>query len=131
MFLADENITTEEVVKRWKNNNTVFSIELGGLGPGYEQALQIALFTILDHWLDKKIAPNTLTKNKRFTKKCEKDLEKLNLGKGLSGAQYGAARSTAYQFLKFGYSKMMKMCPKNRLIQVSKNFPKYKEPNVK
>lgn len=38
MKSAITDISTEQAVGQWRNGDIVFSIELGGLGPGYEQA---------------------------------------------------------------------------------------------
>ena len=34
----------------WDAGTPVFSVEMGGLVPGYEQAIQITMFEILRHW---------------------------------------------------------------------------------
>lgn len=126
MFLAEKDISTDEVIARWRAGDTVFSVELGGLGPGYEQAIQIALFGILGHWLDKKVNPDSLIKDNRFTEECEQDLTEFLKDVDLSGAMYSIASQTAYQFLKHGYAEIMKKCPEDRTIQVERNFPNYK-----
>lgn len=87
------------------------------------QPTQIALFRILGYWLDNKINPDTLIKGNKFTNEGDKPLDNVLEGLGLTGAQFGAARATAWQFLKYGYAEMMKKCPKDRAIQVSKVFP--------
>ncbi|KKK93920.1 hypothetical protein LCGC14_2688070 [marine sediment metagenome] len=33
--------TLDEAIERWDAGRSLFSVEMGGLGPGYEQAIQI------------------------------------------------------------------------------------------
>ena len=42
-------------------------------------------------------------------------------GLRLSGAQAGAIKSTAYQFIAYGYQYMIDKAPKDRIIFISKN----------
>lgn len=102
----------QEWLARWDRGETVWSIKMGGdMGPGYEQAIQIAtaewLRMIIDHnydgetWKDKVIG-------------------KL----GLSGAQAGAAIYLAARLYKEGPPAVFSTEQvKDRHIQVERSFP--------
>jgi len=118
MKIATLDIDNKVVVERWKKGETVFTIELGGIGPGYEQALQNFLFDILTYLIEKKIDVEKLTLKKHYTKYYDEICSRVANGRDLSGAMYGAAMVTAFQFYKYGYESMMEKAPKDRLIQV-------------
>ena len=42
--------TLDEAIERWDSGRLLFSIELGGLGPGYEQAIQITGMELIRHF---------------------------------------------------------------------------------
>lgn len=116
--------TWQQVAKNWDAGKTVWSAELGGIGPGYEQAIQELVFGILSKWPKDKILSATASGESypkeydTFVDKVAHDLDK-KVG-GFSGAQVGTAKATAFQFIAFGYAFMMNKCEKGRLIQVSK-----------
>jgi len=118
MKIATLDIDNKAVVERWKKGETVFTIELGGLGPGYEQAIQNYLFDILTYLIEKKIDVKKLTLKKHYTKYYEEICSEVSNGRDLSGAMYGAAMVTAFQFYKYDYESMMRQVPDDRLIQV-------------
>lgn len=85
---------------------------------GYEQALQEFLFDVFSYLTKNEIDIKTLVKDKKYTKKFEDIADNIAKGRDLSGAMYGIARGTAYQFHKYGYSYMMNNAPKERVINV-------------
>jgi hypothetical protein len=121
--------TNEEVLAEWDSGGSVWSIELGGLGPGYEQCIQLMGFEMLRAIIasppDWEKMSDDMTAWRAFRDQIEKDdgvakvVEKL----GPSGAQHGAAMNLATVFARNGYSKGMEMVPDDRRIQVSKTFP--------
>lgn len=116
-------------LKRWDEGRSVWSIEMGGLGPGYEQAIQITVAEILRIMLDHK--PDGIAwVDAEVWKKDRDDIEKVAFGVeaisrlGLSGAQFGAAMGLAAQLYRFGPREVMKIEEvKKRHIQVSRTFP--------
>jgi hypothetical protein len=100
-----------DLLSRWDEGRGVWSIACGGFGPGYEQALQVAAFEVLRHLV-----------NGGDIEKAEDILPSLGY-LGLSGAQWGAARSLALAFHLNGPRKVHDDCKPDRHIQVSKNFP--------
>lgn len=125
--------TIAELLKAWDEGDTVWSIELGGLGPGYEQAIQILAVEIarkLQHYIP------TGTKEE-WTRDVDKIVDETvhrldaDLG-GMTGAQVGAAKWLAWQWCHNGGPKALQERAKNqdkqdRAIQVSKAWPKAPE----
>lgn len=113
----------DEAVARWKAGHTVWSAELGGIGPGYEQCIQILLWETLAAWGDRSLP--LPEKEGEYPKEYSDFVDQMvtNLNLGFSGAQVGAAKSTAYQFLRYGYRHMMGKLEKERHILVEKHFP--------
>lgn len=110
----------EELIGRWDEGRTIFTIEMGGLGPSYEQCIHICCFELLrerDKWLESK--DDELENNMNQTIWGNAECKKL----GLSGAQAGAAKQIAYRFATYGYRESLKTIPEDRKIQVSKKFP--------
>lgn len=95
-----------DLLARWDSGRSVWSIEMGGFGPGYEQALQIAAFEMLRCLLSGKAVDDA-------------DLSDL----GLSGSQWGAAKSLATWWMNDGPRKVLEAFKDDRRIQVSKSFP--------
>ena len=120
---------SKEWLKRWDNGDAVWSIEMGGLGPGYEQAIQITFVEMLRYlfnknyntttWNDKEIWKADLKKMETYAFSNE-TIKKL----GLSGAQWGAAMNLAIIFYKRSPVNIMNDDQvKNRHIQINKYFP--------
>lgn len=119
------NITWKEAAKNWTEGTTVWSAELGGIGPGYEQAIQVLLWEIIARWkgADLKVDKNVKTYPKDYDDHVENVISDLDKEHGFSGAQVGAAKATAFQFMAYGYENMMSKLPDDRWILVSKSFP--------
>lgn len=115
---------------RWDAGKTVWTIEMGGLGPGYEQCIHITAAEVLRYLIDKKVDPVTQYEGDAW-KQLSDDINKAlwSLPKindlGLSGAQAGAAKSLATMLYKDGPRKVMNdPRVKDRHIQVSREFPR-------
>lgn len=124
MKVADLDISLDEAIKRWNEGDQVWSVAMGGIGPGYEQVIQILVFEFIARW-DKK--PILITEDfKNHCSKVTSDLdEKLQ---GPTGAQHGAAFQLAYQFIHQGYGEVLQTVKHDsatagRLILVSRSFP--------
>lgn len=118
-----------EWLKRWDEGRSVWTISMGGLGPGYEQCIHITCAEILrvmlarqyDHakWSDKE-------EWKRDREEIDKTVMALPAidALGLSGAQWGAAVNVASHLYMHGPLKMMSdERVKDRHIQVQRTFP--------
>lgn len=114
--------TVEEALKIWDSGESLFSVEMGGLGPGYEMAIQGLAFEMMRELKDFKS-----WEDKKARKKVQKNLDdvahKLHAepwGR-FSGAQVGAAQGLAAMVCRQGYRvALRKPEVKDRLIQVSK-----------
>lgn len=122
--------TTDWLV-RWDAGKSVWSISMGGLGPGYEQAIQITTAEIIRHLLEQQY-DYTKWENKEVWKQDKDKIEAALFANpkvdalGLSGAMWGAAMNLALQFYRRGPREVMNdERVKDRHIQVSKAFPQY------
>ncbi len=116
----NENIN--EIVEKWNKGEIVWSVSLGGIGPSYEQAIQELLFGIISSWGDKELPePKDDKYPEEYNKHVDEIVHKLK-GLGFSGAQVSAAKSAAWQFMKYGYYEMMNKAQEDRLIQVDNRF---------
>ena len=119
-----------EWLSRWDKNETVWTVEMGGLGPGYEQAIQIAAAEALrvmvtenfDHrsWGDKEQWDKD---RDRINELCHEKEGKIT-DLGLSGAQWGGALSLATQlYMRDPWVALSDDRVKDRLIQTQKEMP--------
>jgi hypothetical protein len=113
----------KKMLEAWDANESVWSIELGGIGPGYEQCIQLLAFEMVREYHDKTLpqpekVPRTWADDvvSRLDKACG----------GFSGAQVGQAKWLAYRILAEGYEVFIERARKREgvdMIQVSKKFP--------
>ena len=138
MKIAEIEITWQEAAKRWRNGDPVFSISLGGIGPSYEQCIQILVFEFMAHYpkelfnFDNRFGKERPTNFHRASFQewddyCNPIVDKLDKVFKFSGAQVGAAKMLAFKFMQFGYKEMLESVDFNNLIQVSKNFPRWEK----
>lgn len=116
-------------LKRWDDGQSVWTIEMGGLGPGYEQCIHMTAAECVRFFLAGKYEAS-LWEDRDIWKKVRDDLEAASFENatikalGLSGAQWGAAVNIAVQIYRRGPRAVMTDAAlKDRHIQVSKNFP--------
>jgi hypothetical protein len=114
----------EDALAKWDAGGSVFTIEMGGLGPGYEQCIQITLFEVIRAFKDK---PEVIfsSDGKYVNEEMDKALFANPIIKklGLSGAQAGAAKNLAWCALMNGWRVTIESVEQGRRIQVSKHFP--------
>lgn len=135
--------TAAEALRKWDAGESVFSIEMGGLGPGYEQCIQILAFEIIRAWLPTvpwpplQVEGRTKEEDEAAHKELSDRLEALSdpvisaLDKenGFSGAQVGAAQNLASCVLRRGYRAALRdPAVADRMIQVSRKMPKAPPP---
>jgi hypothetical protein len=116
-------------LRRWDAGEGVWSIEMGGPGPGYEQCIHITCAEILRWFIDNNVDA-TLWDEKDTARsifdRMEKAVSEVPAVKklGLSGAQWGAAHNLACQFYRRGpRAVMLDERVKERHIQVCRVFP--------
>lgn len=114
---------------RWDAGKTVWTIEMGGMGPGYEQCIHIVAAEIVRYLIDNKVDPEVDYKEGAWGALRDKIDASLYANPqidalGLSGAQVGAAYSLATKIYRDGPRHVMNVPEiKDRHIQVSKHFP--------
>lgn len=118
-----------EWLRRWDAGQSVWTIEMGGLGPGYEQCIHIVCAEVLRYWFDSSVTSDDFATDESCKAVSDRTREwsfqnetikKL----GLSGAQYGAAVNIAGHLFRRGPRAIMKdEAVKDRHIQVSRAFP--------
>ena len=119
--------TVKEMLKEWDAGRSVWTIEMGGLGPGYEQAIQILAIECLRELQRVRFKWNGVVK--QDSDRCRAVLEpvvaRVNKwpGCGFSGAQVGAAMQIAAKFHRDGPAKALDSAPEDRKTLVSKEWP--------
>lgn len=128
----DEHIEKSEIeqygadaadwLARWDAGKGVWSIEMGGLGPGYEQCIQIVAAEVL-RWLLAN-TPDLTSDWHKHGNPMEQTVSAVTEPLGLSGAQWGAGVNLAAMLYKTGPRGVMTdERVKDRHIQVRREFP--------
>jgi hypothetical protein len=116
-----------EYVRRWDEQGRVWSIEMGGLGPGYEQALQLAMVEVLRHLVatkpDSSVWAVSSDAWRAQIDSMHEPMMPILDPLGLSGAQWGAACALAGKIYADGPIAVLKAAKPDRKIQVSRRFP--------
>lgn len=114
--------TVKEALKNWDAGEPVFTLELGGLGPSYEQCIHVAIFESARRIMAMPISH--LSKAAKL-QLIERTILQVDNKKGLqlSGAQAVVARSFLYRALMEGWGEVVNSVDKDRHIQVMKWWP--------
>lgn len=121
-----KNMTTAEMLAAWDAGEPVWTIEMGGMGPGYEQAIQVTVFEVLrglvaaDGFGIESGADLTDEQRKQVDDLVRAADKKFDIG--LSGAQEGAAKSLAYGFYLRGQAKVLSEVEDDRHILASNRW---------
>lgn len=121
--------TGADWVARWDAGDIIWTIDMGGMGPGYEQALQTAAVEMVRWFVKDKTDPAIFADEEEYPKLRDRmDDELFNggplSGMGLSGAQVGAARNLACFMYRDGpESVMADDRVKDRHIMISNKWP--------
>jgi hypothetical protein len=132
MIETKEDTTIQEALTEWNSGGTIWSVELGGLGPRYEQCIQVLMFELCKDNLETPLPKEgDDPEDKKYWRSWgDETINRLDKTFGFSGAQVGAAKAHAWKFLKYGYGCMIEkareQCP-GRMIQVSKEFPRMED----
>lgn len=119
--------TVAEAIARWDAGEAVFSVEMGGLGPGYEMAIQGLAFELMraieasgfDQWDDdlarKQFDEETI---EPVVRECD-----AKPWGGFSGSQVGVAKNLAACVCRRGYRAALRdpKLPADRRIQVCRH----------
>lgn len=115
-----------EWLRRWDDGQGVWSVEMGGLGPSYEQAIQVTAMEIMRDLIETKADASEWNAPEKWKAQVaafdERVMPRL-LNLGLSGAQWGAAISLATTIYKRGpRDALSDEAVKDRKIQISNGF---------
>lgn len=116
-------------LRRWDAGKSVFTIEMGGMGPGYEQCIHVTAVEMLRWMLEHKPAIADMEDKEKWPAiraALDKAVFEVPVMKqlGLSGAQFGAAISISTAlYMKGPRHVMTDERVKDRHIQVSRCFP--------
>lgn len=121
--------SAEEWLKRWHENHIVWSINLSGMGRGYEQCCQVIAAEFIQIMIDKKYDASQWNSSGLY-QKDRKEIENLSFENEIimsldpTGAQVAVALGLAARFYKDGPRKWLEdPANKDRLIRVQKHFP--------
>lgn len=140
--LERRRVENRTAIQRWDSGDSLWSVEMGGLGPGYEQAIQILIVELVRDSIDggfpdvekleaedKAAGIDLHDYSKSATQKAWSAWGGATIHRiddeclGFSGAQVGVAKSVAYKILRDGWSKAMASAPEDRKIQIQKQSP--------
>jgi len=127
--------TCAEALARWDAGDAVRTIEMGGLGPGYEQCIHVLAMELIRAVLaaDIKLPPLPLETESLVYQEfkglwdaaCDPVIDRLNAINHFSGAQVGAATNLASIMLRWGWRAGLERCEeKDRLMLVSNRWPR-------
>lgn len=123
-----------EWVSRWDAGDLIWTVEMGGMGPGYEQAIQVTAVEMVRWFVKDGTDAAEFADEKKYPAlrdRMDADLFAEHgplKGMGLSGAQVGAARNLACHIYRDGPDKALAHDEvKDRKIMVSKAWPRANE----
>jgi hypothetical protein len=100
---------------------------MGGLGAGYEQAIQEMAFEFM-RWMMANPpdggweSMGSIEKSRAYSAACDEACSGVIDRIGPSGAMHGAAMNIASVFSRNGYADGLAMAPENRHILVTKGY---------
>lgn len=115
--------TAAEALAKWDAGESVFSVEMGGLGPCYEMAIQGLAFELIRVFLNVNWDEYADEESwKRLEPIIDDVVHRCNDRPwgGFSGAQVGAAQNLAAIVCRQGYRMALRKVA-DRLIQVNKH----------
>lgn len=111
----------KDALAKWDAGHPVWTIEMGGLGPGYEQCIQVGAFEVAKRLQDVALPEGTEPLNKLLDDTLRAVMKAVAPAlDGLSGAQAGAINNLAYHFVKDGYDETLHQVGSDRRIQASR-----------
>lgn len=117
--------TCEEALAAWDAGESVFTVEMGGIGPSYEQQIHIVAFELVRLLLAVELPlddPQRMAQLEEYLLK-EAGIWNKNLSLGLSGAQAASAVHIALMTKRHGWRAAVRKAPAEDRILVCKVFP--------
>jgi len=117
--------TLKELLTMWDDGQTIWAPQLGGLGPGYDQAIMVATIEFareaLSHGEKIKRTPEV------WAEICDHVTNTNPLVKGISGAMYGVAKWLAARWYYDGPRRVIQDYNRegqgHKILQYSRHFP--------
>lgn len=124
-------VDAKELLARWDEGESIWSLTMGGIGPGYEQAIQILAVELTREALLSWYHSPKPTEAEVWAK-VEPVVRRIDpLCGGFSGAQVGAARKLSWWWLSKGPAWVQQEAKRrgedDRCILVSRTFPRAPE----
>lgn len=115
---CDEPLTVQadEAAKnlaKWDRGDSVWSIEMGGLGPSYEQCIQNLAIEIV-----RTVVAEKPTTKEAYTAIADRVASEQDKRYGFSGAQVGVAQNLAWRLAFHGWDAAIQSADEDRRIQV-------------
>lgn len=110
------DLSIDQVLSEWDRGGRLWSVEMGGLGPSYEQCIQILAFEILREFRDATADTRNAARDRAVAR--------LDDAFHFSTAQVSAATNLANVIQKRGYRAALESVEPERLIQVTRDFPR-------
>ena len=118
--------TCEEALAKWDAGEPVFTVEMGGLGPGYEQAIHIVAMEMVRYFTTIPELPpvEDETANRMLLHHLRNiaGIVGQEVG-GISGGQADSAINLAFVTKRLGWRVAVRKVGPDRMIQVTKFFP--------
>lgn len=128
-MIYTETTTVDDALACWDKGESIWSVEMGGLGPGYEQAIQVLIVELLRDQKEKPLPADG--DRDAWWKWGDETVSRLDTScGGFSGAQVGVAKHVAARMLRMGYGAALvdaKQQIPDRIIQISRAFPRAPE----
>ncbi len=122
----------KEWLKRWDNDHAVWSVELGGMGPSYEQCIQVLVAEYVRAGLQSGIDFSSEDSSRHFSAlfnytALHPTINQVHEHLGPSGAQVGAAKWFSYRLLTMSPKDAVEKSTSSaeNHILVSRSFPSY------
>lgn len=126
----DYPLTVTDALKLWDDGELLWSLEMGGLGPAYEQAIQVGIIELC-----RRIYPLPVMEDDKLDEYLEEHIHQVikdsNGGlQGLSGAQAQAIKSLAYHYCSRGWRTVLldyRESDRERLTMISNQWPRMRQ----
>lgn len=118
--------TWQQALSLWDEGSPVTTIEMGGIGPGYEQSIHIGVFELMRQTGKSLESGEVLEDLDGYLhKNLMEVLSGWNLG--LTGSQASAIQHLAHAYVTKGYRSTIESFPTERRIIISTWWPTKKK----
>ena len=112
-------LNVKEALKWWDEGKSVFSIEMGGLGPGYEQCIHICVFELIREFANKKL-PKENDKLNDVMNKTLWDNKKIDFSIGAGGVVCNKHYDDTVVFLSADTCNILRQIYNNKDVEMNR-----------